>query len=103
MRTYQSQFRARSTNAFNSTGVNVRIIAIEKSNIPRQSKSITEAEFVAMLEAEAEAELELLKMRVEAERRKQAPINGLIDENKLIALRQKAWTLRSRWETPNYN
>jgi hypothetical protein len=96
-------------NAFNSTGVNVRIVAINadgspvitgqssnQSNMPTTSNK--ESEDMELLQLEAQAELELLKMRVELERkRRMRTVEGIptIKQDKLQEFRRKAWALQN--------
>lgn len=102
--------------AFNTTGVTVRIVAIDhqENRLPiasssPQSQSQTQLpgesdEEIELLELEAEAELELLKLRVEVERRKQKSVNGLngIDEGKLERFRQQALDMQDRWDVLDF-
>lgn len=99
--------------SFNSTGVMVRIVAINgdgsaidsQSNIPQSDDFPGEPESnMELLELEAEAELELLKMRVEHERKKQKSVNGLsgIDIDKLQRLRQQALDMQNQWEVLDF-
>lgn len=93
--------------SFNTTSVNVRIVAINKdgstvnSQAPSQANASDDFE---LLEVEAEAELELLKMRVELERKKNKQVGGIggIDTNKLEEFKRKAWQMQERWEVLNY-
>lgn len=96
-------------NAFNSTGVNVRIVAINADGSPivsggssnpsnMSTTSNNESEDMELLQLEAEAELELLKMRVELERKRRLrPVEGipLVNQDKLQAFRRKAWALQN--------
>jgi len=99
--------------SLNSTGVTVRIVAINgdgsafegQSHTPQSDDVPDESESdMELLELEAEAELELLKMRVEIQRKKQTAVNGLagIDEDKLQRLRQKAWSIQDQWEVLDF-
>jgi hypothetical protein len=96
-------------NAFNSTGVNVRIVTMNEDGSPvkahQQAIPATSSEpatvpapqfdETALLELEAEAELELLKLRLELERkRKSQPLQG-VNMSKLQQYRQKAWVLQN--------
>lgn len=101
-------------NAFNQTGVNVRIVVVNKDGsypdldldeeeefeedthmeeheTHHETPEDQEEENTDLLELEAEAELELLKMRVEAEKRQQG-LSGLPENkaDKLNYLRQLA-------------
>ena len=98
-------------NAFNSTAITVRIVAINadgsqvtvSKTLPENDADSSDSE---LLELEAEAELELLKMRVEMQRKKKKQLQGLgespIDESKLQRFRQKAWAVQRRLEVLNY-
>lgn len=99
--------------SFNTTGVTVRIVAINGDGSAFETPSQTpqsddfpkeEEPDMELLELEAEAELELLKMRVEHERKKQKPINGLsgIDIDKLQRLRQQALDMQNQWEVLDF-
>lgn len=89
-------------NAFQSTGVNVRIVAMHKSGKviePSKPKStmIPESEDeMVLLELEAQAEVELLKLQVELARKRKSSLNGVasIDPEKLKRFRQRAWELQ---------
>lgn len=89
-------------NGFKSTGVAVRIVAINKNgtrvSIGERSEREESGEDQSLLELEAEAELELLKMRVENERKRKKSLNGLprLDPVKLNYFRKKAKRLRVR-------
>lgn len=102
-------------NAFHSTGVNVRIIAINQDGSPFElpsanwqrpdiNNSDDDTDDIRLLELEAEAELELLRMRVESERRKrQHGMNGItVDPDKLQRFRQKAWAIRDNWQVSDF-
>lgn len=102
-------------NAFHSTGVNVRIIAINQDGSPFdlpsadwQKPGIVDSDDDTnetwLLELEAEAELELLRMRVESERRKrQHGMNGItVDPDKLQRFRQKALAIRDNWQVSDF-
>ncbi|QHS60838.1 DNA methyltransferase family protein [Chitinophaga agri] len=104
-------------NAFNSTGVRVRLIAINEDGSPFYLHSADwqrpgidaqdddSMEQINTLELEAQAELELLRMRVESERRKrQRGISGVpVYEEKLRYLRQRALALRDKQEVSDFN
>lgn len=104
-------------DGFNSTGVAVRIVAINADGTPiaaSQSSARSDSseavnhknEDMELLQLEAEAELELLKMRVELERkRKQRSVDGVpgIDPDKLQRFRRKAWALQDNVEILDYN
>lgn len=97
-------------NAFNSTSITVRIVAVNANGNPINSTQSVNAEpqvdDMKLLELEAEAELELLKMRVEQERRTKKALKGLgeisIDESTLQHFRQRAWAMQERWEVLNF-
>lgn len=95
-------------NAFNSTGVRVRIVAINvdgSSVEPIERQKQEPDEEMEILELEAEAELELLKMRVELQRKKKGnAVSGItkINPAKLNRLKQKAWSMKNEWEVLNY-
>lgn len=91
-------------NSFNSTGVNVRIVAInEDSTHPdvdfEKEKDMEEenTEDTESLELEAQAEIELLKMKLELQKRKKG-LNGMeelegINDDKLTRFKLKAMAL----------
>ncbi|NLR58844.1 hypothetical protein HGH93_12075 [Chitinophaga polysaccharea] len=109
-------------NAFHSTGVRVRLIAINEDGSPfslpsanwqrpgldEEQQNVTTADEggdnMRMLELEAEAELELLRMRVEAERRKRGGGMGGITAHteKLQLLRQRAWAFKDRQQVSDF-
>lgn len=97
---------------FKSTGVNVRIVAINEDGTPvmpgqsfpkRQGSEIPDEEpeenipeEVEEIELEAQAEIELLKLRVERQRRNRKNLKGVedIDPEKLEGFKRKAWALQ---------
>jgi len=103
---------------FKSTGVNVRIVAINADgtpvkpgqSFPKQKgaqmpqkeeaeelpEEETEPEDADKAELEAQAELELLRMQVEQKRRKRKNLKGVedIDPEKLEGFKRKAWALQ---------
>lgn len=97
-------------NAFNSTGVRVRMVAINENGSPvefdtnREETSSEESEDTKLLELEAEAELELLKMRVERKRTGKKTTDGLgnVDPEKLQRFRHKAWQMQNDIEVLNF-
>lgn len=94
------------TKAFNPTGVNVRLVAINEDGTPINNSQRGQAAIVdeetALLELEAEAELELLKLRVEMERKRTGkPLEG-IQEDKLRKYRLKAWALQNTTAVLDY-
>lgn len=83
-------------SAFNSTGVAVRIVAIDGDKGIRERKgTLTEKQ---RTELEAQAEIELLKLELEL---KSSGLSGT--EDKLHQLKQKAWAKKAKWEVLNFN
>lgn len=98
-------------NGFVSTGVAVRIIALNKSGNaiqPHQTKqkmeSTSQSEEDELMELEAEAEIELLKLQVELARKRQSSLKGIstIDPVKLKLFKQKAWALQNKLSVLNF-
>ncbi|MGZ4089111.1 MAG: hypothetical protein ACXVNM_08550 [Bacteroidia bacterium] len=95
-------------NGFNSTGVNVRIVAINDDSTPitpgNNPNTELNNEEEELMELQAQAELELLRMRVEQQRKK----NGLegigeIDLQKLKELKEKALARNRDWNVLDFN
>ncbi len=91
-------------NAFNQTGIRVRIVTIDKPGItPNLRPELDEME---LLEVQAQAELELLKMRVEQEKRKEGQqVNGLegTRQERLRELERLAWQRQDEWEVSDFH
>jgi phospholipid N-methyltransferase len=97
-------FKEAFKDSFNSTGVTVRIVTIEKKAVAdskAESPKVTKMDME--LEIQAEAELEILKLRVELARKKQngVTLSGL-DPAKLQRLEQLAWKRQNQWQVYNF-
>jgi phage N-6-adenine-methyltransferase len=97
-------------NGFVSTGVSVRIIAMNKDGTPielgskgNKRKTVSNDD-TELLELEAQAEVELLKIQVELARKRKSTLDGVdyVDPVKLKLFRQKAWALQSSLGMLNY-
>ena len=95
--------------AFMSTGVNVRMVAINQDGSPikfdtKEAVPTDETEEMELLELEAQAEIELLKMQVEIARKKKRSMDGTgtIDLQKLTYFRQDAWALKRDVDVLNF-
>jgi hypothetical protein len=89
-------------DSFNSTGVNVRIVAIDKDK--SMNREIPSHDEDTRLSMEAEAELEILKLRVEMARKKKKELSGFSsDQLKRQRLERKAWELENKWQVLNFN
>ncbi len=103
MNAYQSEpIKEAFKNGFMSTGVAVRVIAMNKDgspiNLNKSNNKHMNEDDTELLEMEAQAELELLKMRVEQQRRNKKNGKGLsgIDPHKLQMFRQAAWARQQK-------
>lgn len=82
-------------SSFNSTGVAVRIVAIDGDKVNHSKGALTVKQRV---ELEALAEIELLKLEFEL---KSSGLSGT--ETKLHQLEQQAWAKKAKWEVLNFN